>query len=233
MPNILLIETSTEVCSVGICSGEALVSLREIRDQKSHASKVAAFIEEVLQETDIRASSLEAVAVSSGPGSYTGLRIGVSTAKGLCYALGIPLIATNSLNALAMGFAAEYQHMLGTDDILVPMTDARRMEVYAAIFDKDTNLLSDTEAIILDETSFSKITAGKIWLFGDGAAKTSRIFSHRKEINIIQNFLPSAKHLLNPALSAFVNKDFVDPAYFEPFYLKDFVAGIPKVKGLK
>ncbi len=233
MANILLIETSTEVCSVGISVNGQLVSLKEKRDQKSHATKIALFIDEILRESSIRPQSLDAVAVSSGPGSYTGLRIGVSTAKGICYALGIPLIAIDTLQSLAQSFADEHHGMIGKNDILIPMIDARRMEVYAAYFDSNGNRICPTEAIVLKENSFNDRTSAKIWLLGDGAAKTTNLFAHREDLNIINDYLPSAKHLTNQASQAFKKKEFADIAYFEPHYLKDFVAAVPQVKGLK
>ncbi|MCE1200970.1 MAG: tRNA (adenosine(37)-N6)-threonylcarbamoyltransferase complex dimerization subunit type 1 TsaB [Bacteroidia bacterium] len=233
MPKILLIETSTEVCSVGISDNGHVVSLREKRDQKSHASSLALFIEQALSDAAMQPQMLDAVAVSSGPGSYTGLRIGVSTAKGMCYGLNIPLIAVDTLQALAMGFAAENQKATGQNDLIIPMIDARRMEVYAASFDNTGDRINATEAIILNEHTFSNQTSGRIWLLGDGAAKTAELFADRAEMKIMRDFLPSARYMASLAFSAFKKEEFADLAYFEPFYLKDFVAGIPKVKGLK
>lgn len=233
MPKILLIETSTEVCSVGISDNGRVVSLREKRDHKSHASSLALFIEQALSDAAMQPQMLDAVAVSSGPGSYTGLRIGVSTAKGMCYGLNIPLIAVDTLHALAVGFAAENQKAIGHNDLIIPMIDARRMEVYAASFDNTGGRINATEAIILNEHSFSYNASGRIWLLGDGAAKTSELFADRGEMQIMRDFLPSARHMASLAFSAFKKEQFADLAYFEPFYLKDFVAGIPKVKGLK
>lgn len=232
MPDILLIETSTNVCSVGLARNGILKAVRESSDQKSHAGKIALFIDEVMREAAVQYESLSAVAVSSGPGSYTGLRIGVSSAKGICYALGIPLIAIDTMQALATGFLAEHHSKLNPDDILIPMTDARRMEVYAALFNAEGARKSPTEAIVLNENSFQNISTGTIWLFGDGAAKTTGLFANRPEIVISASFVPSARYLLRPALKSFSGSEFADLAYFEPFYLKDFVAGIPKVKGL-
>jgi tRNA threonylcarbamoyladenosine biosynthesis protein TsaB len=233
VPDILLIETSTDVCSVGIASNGNLKALRESKGQKSHAGTIALFIKEVMKEALSSAEKLSAVAVSSGPGSYTGLRIGVSSAKGLCYALGIPLIAVDTMQALAEGFLAVNQHLLGPEDLLIPMTDARRMEVYAAVFTSEGERQQHTEAVVLNENSFQHIGKSKIWLFGDGAAKTVRLFKNRPEIAIITDFLPSAAYLSLQATRLFTKGDFADLAYFEPFYLKDFITGIPKVKGLK
>ncbi|HMM11130.1 MAG TPA: tRNA (adenosine(37)-N6)-threonylcarbamoyltransferase complex dimerization subunit type 1 TsaB [Bacteroidales bacterium] len=233
MPVILLIETSTEVCSVGLCSEGRLIARKEIRDQKSHASSINVFINQVLSEAAMEPAALNAVAVSSGPGSYTGLRIGVSTAKGLCYALGIPLLAIDSLLALTHGFLMANPGITSPDDLLIPMVDARRMEVYAAIFDIHGNRMLQTEAIVLNEQSFSGITTGRLWLFGNGAAKTIQIFEKRPEITVISDFVPSSAHMVPLAHSACLKEEFADLAYFEPFYLKDFVAGVPKIKGLK
>lgn len=233
MQNILLIETSTEVCSVALACNGQILAIREINDQKSHASKVAVFIDEVLSEAQLVPQALSAVAVSSGPGSYTGLRIGVSSAKGLCYAVGIPLIAVDTLQALAEGFLAQNPILAGTNDLLIPMIDARRMEVYAALFDSKARRIGPSEAVVLNENSFQNTSNGRIWLFGNGAAKTSDLFKNRKEIIISTTFNPSAMHLIQQATIALNTGNFADLAYFEPFYLKDFIAGIPKVKGLQ
>ncbi|MBK9292292.1 MAG: tRNA (adenosine(37)-N6)-threonylcarbamoyltransferase complex dimerization subunit type 1 TsaB [Bacteroidetes bacterium] len=233
MTTILLVETTTETCSVGLAVGGQLISLREVRDQKSHASRLAVFIKEVLAEAGVVPRMLSAVAVSSGPGSYTGLRIGVSAAKGLCYALDIPLIAVDTLQSMATAFAYTYRQNIGPGDILIPMTDARRMEVYAALFDSTGKRMTETTAKVLNANSFDDQSNRIIWLFGDGAAKTQELFRDHNFIHIQPNFLPSAAHLAVPADFAFSNNQFTDLAYFEPFYLKDFVAGIPKVKGLK
>lgn len=232
MPDILLIETSTNVCSVGLARNGTLKALRESCDQKSHAEKIALFIDEVMREAVVQYDSLSAVAVSSGPGSYTGLRIGVSTAKGICFALGIPLIAVDTMQALATGFQSENRSKPSPDDTLIPMIDARRMEVYAALFNAEGARKSPTEAIVLNENSFQINSTGTIWLFGDGASKTAGLFRNRPEIIISANFVPSARYLVSPAFKSFSGNQFADLAYFEPIYLKDFVAGIPKVKGL-
>lgn len=219
-PVILMIETSTEWCSVALSAGEKIISNRIIRTGRQHASLLAPLVAEVLDEAGIKASGCDAVAVSEGPGSYTGLRVGVSTAKGLCFGAGIPLIAVGTPRILAMQGA-------GRADFIVPMIDARRMEVYCAIFDGSGNQLQDTGAMILDETSFGDLDKGSRVLFiGDGAAKFRPVCSHPGAM--FDETSPVADAMLIPALEAYKKKEFKEIAYFEPFYLKEFVAGISR-----
>ena len=186
-----------------------------------------------MEEAKIDYPQLDAVAVSQGPGSYTGLRIGVSTAKGICYAADLPLMAIDTLEAMAYGMKEKLASQIGPDDLLVPMIDARRMEVYASIFDADLNKINDTAALVIDEHSFEDLRKDhRLWLFGDGAPKLSKLFENQPNINIIDGFKPSAAYMKVLAERALQQQRFVDLAYFEPFYLKDFIAGKPHVKGL-
>ena len=183
-----------------------------------------------MKKAGISYNQLEAVAVSMGPGSYTGLRIGVSTAKGICYAVSKPLIAVETLHAMAYGMVDTFPET----SLRIPMIDARRMEVYAAIFDENLNKIKDTEAVIVDENSFSDLKKDHhLYLFGDGADKFAELFEKDEKITVVKDFHCSAKYMNIIAQQKLNNKDFVDVAYFEPFYLKDFVPGTPTVKGLK
>lgn len=230
---ILCLETSTSVCSVALNESCCTLALRESEKQNAHSEKITTFIKEVMDTASIDYPQLDAVAVSKGPGSYTGLRIGVSTAKGICYAADVPLLAIDTLEAMAYGMKEKLGSQIGKNDLLIPMIDARRMEVYAAIFDANLNKIEDTAALIIDENSFADLRKEHhIWLFGDGAPKLCKIFENQPNISIIDGFKPSAAYMRPLAERALLNKDFVDVAYFEPFYLKDFIAGKPHVKGL-
>lgn len=227
---ILCLETSTAVCSVALVEDGKTIVLRESLDGQNHAEKITVFIDEVMKEANVSYHDIDAVAVSKGPGSYTGLRIGVSTAKGLCYAMEKPLIAIDTLQAMAHGLSLS----LSPDNaLLCPMIDARRMEVYSAFFDKDLERVSDTSAIIIDENSFHDIKQSHhLYLFGDGADKLQTLFVDDERITVIEKFHCSASYMAELADKALKDRDFVDTAYFEPFYLKDFVPAMPKVKGL-
>ena len=207
--------------------------MRETEGQNAHSEKITNFIREVMEEAKIDYPQLDAVAVSQGPGSYTGLRIGVSTAKGICYAADLPLMAIDTLEAMAYGMKDKLGSQIGPDDLLVPMIDARRMEVYASVFDANLNKINDTAALVIDENSFEDLRKDhRLWLFGDGAPKLSKLFENQPNINIIDGFKPSAAYMKVLAERALQQQQFVDVAYFEPFYLKDFIAGKPHVKGL-
>jgi tRNA threonylcarbamoyladenosine biosynthesis protein TsaB len=232
MTNILLIETATMACSVGISRDGEIIALRESMEFRSHAEMVSVFIAEVMNETGFYYTDLHAVAVSKGPGSYTGLRIGVSTAKGICYGADLPLIAIETLAAMTSGFIMDYKEKILPDDLFCPMIDARRMEVYCRISDISQSVLTETEAIIVDDQSFKeKLANHRIWFFGDGAAKTETIIHHPNAM-VVKDFNPSVKFMAGLAQYAFNQTQFENVAYFEPFYLKDFVAALPKVKGL-
>jgi tRNA threonylcarbamoyladenosine biosynthesis protein TsaB len=224
---ILNLETATTVCSVSLAKDGKLLSLKEQDGDYTHAENLTPFVEDVLQQANVKLSDVDAIAVSKGPGSYTGLRIGVSAAKGLCYALDKPLISINTLQHLSLSVSENYKS--GADVLFCPMIDARRMEVYCAVFDIHNNEVKTTAAEIIDVTSFSELLEkNKIVFFGDGAAKCKNILSSSKNAVFIDNITPSAKNMITLSENAFVNKQFEDVAYFEPFYLKDFVAGKKK-----
>ena len=236
---ILCLETSTAVCSVALVENGKVIALRESLDGQNHAEKITIFIDEVMKEANVSYRDLDAVATSMGPGSYTGLRIGVSTAKGLCYAMEKPLIAIDTLAAMAYGFK-DYKttrlqdYKLESTDILCPMIDARRMEVYSAFFNEKLERISETNAIVIDENSFMEMKQNShLYLFGDGADKLASLFENDENITVVEKFHCSAAYMAELADKAFKNNDFVDTAYFEPFYLKNFVPGMPKVKGLE
>ncbi|QCE41604.1 tRNA (adenosine(37)-N6)-threonylcarbamoyltransferase complex dimerization subunit type 1 TsaB [Psychroserpens sp. NJDZ02] len=218
MAYILNIETSTTNCSVSLSNkGETLVLKEDYGNGYSHAEKLHVYIEEVLNEANITASHLDAIAVSKGPGSYTGLRIGVSAAKGLAYALEKPLISVSTLEALAYQIKAE-------SGVIIPMLDARRLEVYSAIFDASYNLVRAIEAQILDESAFKKeLVSGKVYFVGDGVEKTEKLINHQNAV-FIENKLPSADQMSLLSFEKYKKSDIEDVAYFEPYYLKDFVA---------
>ncbi len=233
MALILLIETGTDICSVGIARDGELLSLRESDEGRDHAKKVACFVDELLRETGVQPDELDAVAVGMGPGSYTGLRIGVSFAKGLCYGLEKPLIAIGSLDALAAVAREDYE--AGILDIdawegarLCPMVDARRMEVYTQIFDTQGSPLTEVSAEVIGEESFLEFRHKEgqpLVIFGNGAAKCRELLPDAHWVQVA----PSARGLARPAQEAFDAGKFEDVAYFEPFYLKDFIV-IPSKK---
>jgi len=232
MALILSIETATKVCSVALAKDGKVITSKETAEGNSHSTQLAPFIKEVMDKSPYNFSDLEAIAVSKGPGSYTGLRIGVSTAKGLCFGLDIPLIAVSTLAAMAVQAKIQYSNF--EDNILFsPMIDARRMEVYSQFFDFELNPLNDISAIIVEEETYKKeLEKHPILFFGDGAFKCKDTINNSKAI-FFEGGLPSAKGMAPIAEKQFQNEDFVDVAYFEPFYLKEFVAAVSKVKGLK
>lgn len=233
MSLILCIETGTDVCSVGIARDGELLSLRESDQGRDHAKNLAVFVDELLRETNIASEELDAIAVGMGPGSYTGLRIGVSFAKGMCYGLNIPLLAVGSLDALAQVAIEDHEagiiNVDGWDDaVLCPMVDARRMEVYAQVFDSKCNPLSQVSAeVITDESFVQWRKGGKMIIFGNGAAKCQEVLADTTYINVV----PSARGMAKLAHKQYDEGKFEDIAYFEPFYLKDFVV-IPSKKKL-
>ena len=233
MSLILCIETGTDICSVGIARDGELMSLRESDQGRDHAKQVAVFVDELLRETGVKPDELDAVAVGMGPGSYTGLRIGVSFAKGLCYGLNIPLLAVGSLEALTDVAIKDYEagiiQVEGWDEALLsPMDYARRMKVYAQIFNSRCEAQSEVSAEIITEDSFSQWRAkGKLVIFGNGAAKCQEMLPDAIYIDVA----PSARGLTRIAHQLFEAGKTVDIAYFEPFYLKDFVV-IPSKKKL-
>ena len=220
---ILHLETATKVCSVALSLDGKLIVLKEIEEGGySHGENLNCFIEDVLKEALINIKNLSAISLASGPGSYTGLRIGAATAKGLCYALEIPLIAIDALKCLAE-IAAEFHPEI----TLCPVIDARRMEVYNAMIDKSGVQIKDISADIIDESSYSEFEP--FVYFGDGAEKLQDIWSS-KNCTIDTSIKSSAKGQVKLAYEKFQLQQFEDVAYWEPFYLKDFIAGIKKVK---
>ena len=233
MALILSIETATPVCSVALSKDHDLIALKESIKKNSHSEVVTVFIEELIKENKLFFTDLDAVAVSKGPGSYTGLRIGVSTAKGMCYALDIPLLSLNTLQSLAFGAAKKYCQDNESPVLFCPMIDARRMEVYCALYDENNQEIRKTKAEIIQANSFQTyLDANRVIFFGDGAAKCKDIIKHHHAV-FLENVSPSALSMIKIAFDKFLNQEFEDVAYFEPFYLKDFIAGVPKVKGLK
>lgn len=235
MALILSIETGTDICSVALANDGELMALRESDEGRDHAKKVALFVDELLRETGVQPSDIDAIAVGKGPGSYTGLRIGVSFAKGMCYALGIPLIAIGSLDALTEVAREDFEAgILDVEETdwaqtkLCPMVDARRMEVYAQVFDVEGKPESDVVAEVVTEDSFKEWRAkGKFVIFGNGAKKCAEVLPDA----IIESVVPSARGIVRLAEEAFNAGKFEDLAYFEPFYLKDFIV-IPSKKKL-
>jgi len=224
---ILQIETATTVCSVALAKDGEIVAVKQMDQRNIHAEVITVYIDELLNTTGTKYSDIDAIAVSCGPGSYTGLRIGVSTAKGLCYALEKPLIAIETLESMAYGVAAASELAKG-DILLCPMIDARRMEVYTAIFNTKMERLVPTAAEIIDENSFGDlIQDNKIMFFGDGADKCQTTLTHPNAL-FLPGFTNSATYLTKKAKQKFELKEFEDVAYFEPFYLKDFIAGKKK-----
>ncbi len=230
MANILLLETATPVCSVMLAEDGKIVSSRISAEPNAHSSRLAVFVDEVVKEWGSGFKHIDAVCVSSGPGSYTGLRIGVSTAKGLCYALDKPLIAVETLQGMANLFLMQNPSFGG---FVCPMIDARRMEVYTAMFDSEGNRLEPTTAQVIAVDSFGGFLAkGDVAFVGDGAEKTMPILGAHPNAVYGLPFEFSAQGLLAEALRRYKEGIFEDVAYFEPFYLKDFVAKKPVVKGL-
>ncbi|QOD59963.1 tRNA (adenosine(37)-N6)-threonylcarbamoyltransferase complex dimerization subunit type 1 TsaB [Polaribacter haliotis] len=223
MANILNIETATKNCSVSIAKNGEILAIKELNNGNySHAEVLHPFIVEVLKEANIKTAEIDAVAVSKGPGSYTGLRIGVSAAKGLCFAFNKPLISIDTLNSLA--------HSISFDKgIIIPMLDARRMEVYAAVYDTNYQQKREIKAEIIDENSFSDfLNMGKVYFLGDGAAKCKEIITHENAVFVDDKY-PSSKEMAELSYFKYKKNDIEDVAYFEPFYLKDFIV-IPEKK---
>ena len=232
---ILCIETATKVCSVALCDRTGVLAWRESIEGRSHASDLTPFIVEVLAEKNIEASQLDAVAVSKGPGSYTGLRIGVSTAKGIAYAASKPLIAVDTL--YSMFYGAIEKDLAGKVEgnlLYVPLLDARRMEVYSSVFNNKGKVIKETSAEIITPDSFSDLLADNILLFfGDGADKCRDMIKSENAL-FVPDFNVSARYMYHPSINALGNGLFEDVAYFEPFYLKEFIATKPskKIPGL-
>ena len=227
---ILHIETASSVCSTALSRGQDLIDIRETVDPRSHASRLSPFVDDLMKSNDISFSALDAVSISLGPGSYTGLRIGVSTAKGIAYGADLPIIGVSGLQALANGFIKDFKGDLESGDLLCPMLDARRMEVYSAFFDTDLKIRREVKADIIDEGSYHEfLSQGRVFFFGEGSDKCRDLITHPNSV-FIDGIAPSARYMIDLAEEAYHRSDFVDVAYFEPFYLKDFIATIPRNK---
>jgi len=226
MALILNIETATTNCSVSIAKDGKMLALKEYDSAGySHAEQLHLFIKEVLENAALLLSDLNAIAVSKGPGSYTGLRIGVSAAKGLCFSLDIPLISVATLSSMA------HQLTLGESDAVVSVLDARRMEVYSAVFDAGFNQVKETEAKIIDETSYQDIINSykTIYFIGSGAQKIKDTLQN-DTLEFLVDAVPSAKEMCAVSYQSYSSSNFEDVAYFEPYYLKDFMVQKPKLK---
>lgn len=233
MERILLIETSTALCSTALAEDGVITAYRESSAPKAHASLTAVFVQEMLAERGITLGDCDAVCVSKGPGSYTGLRVGVSTAKGLCFGADKLLLAVGTLDTLVAQAGTSLQGADATwqsrPAFIIPMIDARRMEVYSAVFSPDGPQITETTPVIVDENSFAEyLEQGPVLFIGDGAGKCADVIKH-PNAQFCQCH-PKASSMLSPALAAFRAGDFKDVAYFEPFYLKEFVATVSKKK---
>lgn len=226
MACILHLETSTDVCSVALSEDGACLFSKEDFEGHSHSVMLGVFVDEVLSMADSAGKRLDAVALSCGPGSYTGLRIGASMAKGICYGRDLPLIALPTLQVMSVPVLLRDD--LPDDALLCPMLDARRMEVYSAVYDRALTPLMDVSAVIVDEGSFAEyLDAHPVWFYGNGAAKCADTLRH-PNAHFLPDVHPLAKWMFPLAEKAFYDGKFENVAYFEPFYLKDFVASKPR-----
>lgn len=229
--NILLFETATPVCSVALAREGKIVVEKHSAEPNAHSSKLSPFVQEILAESGIEPKDLDAVCVSSGPGSYTGLRIGVSSAKGLCYALDIPLLSVPTLQGMAAQYFAQHPDYHG---MVCPMIDARRMECYTAIFSSPTEEVKAVSADIIEPGIYDEyLDKGEVVFIGDGAAKTREILGVHPNARYADDFLISASGMLAVAMQKLEDGQKEDVAYFEPYYLKDFVAKKSVVRGLR
>lgn len=236
MPGILHIETSGKNCSVAVSEEGKILAHIRIEEERSHASDLTRSIDSLMNELKMSYADLNAVAVSEGPGSYTGLRIGVSAAKGICYGADIPLIAVPTLDIMLQHFHAEAKNCnlaISDKDLFVPMIDARRMEVYDCIYNSQDEIVREVNADIIDENSFSELLKDhKIFFFGDGSNKCQEVIT-QPNANFVSDILPDAQYMVSIAEKHFKENQFVDLAYYEPFYLKEFQATVPKNSVLK
>lgn len=229
---ILNIETSTDVCSVALAENDRIIALKELKEGRSHAAVLSVYIDEIFKESGYSPDDLDAVAVSRGPGSYTGLRIGVSTAKGICYGTGLPLIGVGSLESMFTGMLASQKEPAWEEEqrIWIPMIDARRMEVYTTFYDHRKKKIRDTHARIIDPHTFDDLAEEtELYLFGSGADKLISLFNNPR-IHVLEGFKLSASYMIPLSLEKFRSGSFEDLAYFEPYYLKDFITTTPKKK---
>ena len=232
---ILCIETASDVCSIVLAKDGKTIEMKETTEERSHASRVSVFIDDILKKESILSSDLDAVAVSKGPGSYTGLRIGVSISKGICYGASIPLIGISTLQSLSWDIVKLLPEPLKNDSTLwlCPMLDARRMEVYTAFYDTSFNEMKKTSADIITAESYLDILSEhKVVFFGNGSKKCKEVIKHKNAV-FLDNIHASASKMACFAESAYNSGKFEDVAYFEPFYLKDFQTTTPKNKIFK
>jgi tRNA threonylcarbamoyladenosine biosynthesis protein TsaB len=230
MSIVLNIETATTVCSVALAKDGELLGLKELNNGYTHAENLTVFIEDIVREAGVRLSDIDAVAVSKGPGSYTGLRIGVAAAKGICFGLNRPLIAVDTLKSLTWQFVNSTPG-IRYPALFCPMLDARRMEVYCALYDQQLNELESVQAKIIDENSFeSYLKDHLIYFFGDGASKCREKLGLNSNAVFIERVCPSASAMISFSELACNLKQFEDIAYFEPYYLKDFVTASARLK---
>lgn len=224
MAYILSIESATTNCSVALAKDGNVIAVKELNAANySHAENLHDFVQQVVDKANLKINQLDAISISKGPGSYTGLRIGVSAAKGLAFGIGIPLISIGTLEALALQLKIE-------SGLIIPMLDARRMEAYTQVFSAEHNSITTVEASLLHEDSFKTyLEKNKVHFVGSAASKFAEVCTHPKA-NFYPELVPSAKEQAKLAFKKFEDKEFEDTAYFEPFYLKDFVAGKPKKK---
>lgn len=228
-PVLLLIETSTDTCSVAICKGDRLIDELVSSEPRAQAAKIGKMIQDILINNGTTVNDCDAVVVSEGPGSYTGLRVGVSAAKGLCYGANKPLIAVSSLLLIAQLASKTNECALAVPHTIIPMIDARRMEVYCFRASSDLSTISETTAEVVDSESFSnELSLGSVLFAGEGAMKIKDVITHPNAHYSPVKALASG--MILPALAKYLKGEFVDTAYFEPFYLKDFVAGTSKKK---
>lgn len=226
MALILNIDTATGVCSVALAREGRVVAMKENDEGLNHSTLLGVYVDEVLRQAGVTMAGVDAVAVSAGPGSYTGLRIGVSLAKGLCYGAGKPLIAVGTLESMADAVADRVRE----DALYCPMIDARRMEVYAAVYDREGREVTGVRPVVLDESAFvDELSRGPVYFFGDGSGKARGVLTH-PNARFLSGVTTSAVNLMRLAERKFAAGEFEDVAYFEPFYLKEFVATVPKRK---
>lgn len=233
-PRILHIETATNICSVALSEGENLLAIMESDEDKSHGSMLSVFMDKVLSEAGFQPTDMHAISVSKGPGSYTGLRIGVSAVKGFSYALNLPIIGIDTLLALAIGVkstdAVKTLIIEHPDLLLCPLLDARRMEVYSGFYTLANQSFRKVSADIIDENSYKEILdSNPVVFFGNGSSKVKEILQHPNAF-FVDDIVPSARNMIPLSNEFFLQGTFEDSAYFEPYYLKDFVATVPKKK---
>jgi len=229
MALILNIETSSEICSVNLAKdGNEVITIEEYED-KIHASAITLLIFRLFEKSGLDIKNLDAVAVSSGPGSFTGLRIGLSTAKGICYALDIPIISIVTLKSMAYGILKNVSIDYNSNILICPMIDARKKEIYSALYDTNLNEIIKPDAYIFDENFLNEYNNFKIICAGSGTKKINQLNTNPNFI-VLKDFLPSAKYMIKISFEKFIKQDFENLAYFEPFYIKNFIPSVPKKK---